>query len=125
MSARLKLKNLKKRIKFIEERELEAELKYNSAEKLVRDNIQQIFVDYQLPYVETLRDEIGVVDIVIDNACYEISKRYAEGLAEYVKHKLYEMRMLHRLGRVRICLSAPKLNEAHVKLEPLCSHTYI
>ena len=125
MSARLKLKNLKKQIKFIEKREREAELKYAFAEILVRDNIQQIFVDYQLPYVETLRDEIGVVDMTIDKACYEISKRYAEGLAEYIKHKLYEMRMLHSTGRIRICLSAPKLNEAHVKIEPLCSHTYI
>lgn len=119
MSARLKLKKLKKRIEIIESYGRECEYEMARIRSIMEDNIQQIGVDYEIPPMSTMRDAMEITDMTINKLADSIVRAYTETLATFIKHKLYQLSFTRNFQRISVRFFAPKINDEHVKLWPI------
>lgn len=119
MSARLKLKNLKKRIETIESYGRHCEYEMARMRRILEDNVQQIGVDYEIPPMSTMRDAMEITDMTINKLTDSIVRAYTETLATFIKHKIYQLHFTRTFQRISVRFFAPKINDEHVKLWPV------
>ena len=119
MSARLKLKNLKKRIEIIESYGRHCEYEMARMRRILEDNVQQIGVDFEIPPISTVYNAVEISDMTINKLADSIVRAYTETLATFIKHKIYQLHFTHTFQRVSVRFIAPKINGEHVKLWPI------
>lgn len=119
MSARLKLKKLKKRIETIESYGRECEYEMARMHRILEDNIQQIGIDYEIPPMSTMQSAVEITDMTINKVADSIIRAYTETLATFIKHKLYQLHFTRTFQRISVRFFAPKINDEHVKLWPI------
>ena len=121
MSARLKLKKLKRELEFVrincQEREEEALHEKRRCYKLLQENIIEIGAIAELYPVDMMRSAVDCIDYNVRNVTDSIVRKYAEQLAEYVRNQLTTKYALNKFSTFRVSLFAPSLNENHIKVE--------
>lgn len=121
MSARLKLKKLKKKMEFVrsncEQREAEAMYEKSRCYKLLEENIIEISCFSELYPCEMMRSAVDCLDYNVHKITDSIVRKYAEQLADYVRDQLTRKYALNKFSTFVVRLLAPSLNEEHVKVE--------
>lgn len=121
MSARLKLKKLKKEMEFVQQRcrirENEAEFLKHKCLKLLQENIIEISSFAELCPCEMMHSEVDCLDYNVHKITDSIVRKYAEQLAEYVRNQLMTKYALNKFSTFGVRLLAPSLNEEHIKVE--------
>lgn len=121
MSARLKLKKLKKEMEFVQQccriRENEAEFVKRRYIKLMQENIVEISSFAELYPFEMMQDAVDCLDYNVRKITDSIVRKYAEHLAEYVRNQLTTKYALNKFSTFGVRLIAPLLNEEHIKVE--------
>ena len=121
MSARLKLKKLKREVEFIrsdcKNREEEARYEKFRCYKLLEDNIQEIGAFAELYPFDTMNNAVNCLDYNVREVTNSIVRKYAEQLAEYVRNQLVTKYSLNNFSIFGVRLLAPALTESHIKVE--------
>ena len=121
MSARLKLKKLKKEMEFVQQccriRENEVEFVKRRYLKLMQENIVEISSFAELYPCEMMRSAVDCLDYNVHKITDSIVRKYAEHLAEYVRNQLTTKYALNKFSTFGVRLLAPSLNEEHIKVE--------
>lgn len=121
MSARLKLKKLKKEMEFVrsdcERRKAEAMYEKGRCFKLLQENVLEIGAMAELYPVDMMRSAVDCLDYNVRKVTDSIVRKYTELLAEYVRNQLTTKYALNKFSIFGIRLLAPSLNEDHVKVE--------
>lgn len=121
MSARLKLKKLKKEIESIryncQKREEEAMYEKRRCHKLLQENIVEIGAIAELYPCELMRSAVDCLDYNVYKITDSIVRKYAEQLANYVRDQLTRKYALNKFSTFGVRLFAPSLNENHIKVE--------
>jgi hypothetical protein len=121
MSARLKLKKLKKEMEFVQQRcrirENEAEFLKHKCLKLLQENIIEISSFAELYPCEMMSSAEDCLDYNVHKITDSIVRKYAEQLAEYVRNQLMTKYALNKFSTFGVRLLAPSLNEEHIKVE--------
>lgn len=121
MSARLKLKKLKKEMEFVrskcEQREAEAMYEKRRCYKLLQENILELDAFVELSPYESMRSAVDYLDHNVREMTYSIVRKYAEQLAEYVRKQLTTKYALNKFSKFGVRFLAPSLNENHIKVE--------
>jgi hypothetical protein len=121
MSARLKLKKLKREIEFIRndcsKREEEAKYEKLRCYRLLEENIQEIGAFAELYPCDTMRGAVDCLKYNVYKITDSIVRKYSEQLAEFVQEQLTTKYALNRFSTVNVYLLAPALNEDHVKVK--------
>ena len=121
MSARLKLKKLKRELEAVETRcrmrEYEAKLVQCKCNRLLKDNIQEIGALAELYPADTYRDATACLDNSVRAVANAIICKYTKRLSEYVRNKLTSKYMFNKFGKYGVRLMAPTLNEDHIKID--------
>lgn len=121
MSARLKLKKLKREMEFVrsncERREAEAMYEKRRCYKLLQENIIEISSFAELYPCEMMRSAVDCLDYNVRKITDSIVRKYAEQLAEYVRNQLITKYALNKFSTFCVRLLAPSLNENHIKVE--------
>lgn len=128
MSARLKLKKLRKEIEFIQHhckmREHEALCETLRCNKLLNENICEIQAHAELYPSGTMRYAATQLDYCVYKVANAIVRKYTERLAEYVRNRLIDNYRLVNFSTVAVSFLAPSLNEEHIKVEVNSRHKY-
>lgn len=121
MSARLKLKKLKKEMEFVQQccriRENEAEFVKRRYLKLMQENIVEIGSFAEMYPCEMMRSAVDCLDYNVHKITDSIVRKYAEHLDEYVRDQLTRKYALNKFSTFGVRLLAPALTEEHVKVE--------
>ena len=121
MSARLKLKKLKREMEFVRndcsKREEEAKYEKLRCYRLLEENIQEIGAFAELYPFDTMRGAVDCLKYNVHKITDSIVRKYSEQLAEFVQEQLTTKYALNRFSTVDVCLLAPALNEDHVKVK--------
>lgn len=121
MSARLKLKKLKREIKFMyddcERRKADALCIERRCAKLIQENIIEISAIVELWPCDMMRHAVDCLNSNVNRATAAIVRKYAEQLAEYVRNQLTTKYALRKFSTFGIRLLAPKLNETHIQID--------
>ena len=121
MSARLKLKKLKRQMEFVrsscEQRELDAINEKRRCYKLFEENILEIATFVELYPCDMMSSAVDCIDYNVRKATDSIVRKYAEHLAEYVRNQLMTKYALNKFSTFCVRLLAPSLNEEHIKVE--------
>lgn len=121
MSARLKLKKLKKEMELIEThcrmREYEAKLVQTKCNRLLQENIQEIGAFVELYPCETMRGAAICLDYNVREVTDAIVRKYSKQLAEFVRNQLVTKYALNSFSTIDVRLLAPAINEEHIKVE--------
>lgn len=121
MSARLKLKKLKRKMEFIcnncKIREEEALHEKRRCYKLLQENIIEIGAIAELYPVDMMRSAVDCLDYNVRKVTDSIVRKYAEQLAEYVRNQLTTKYVFNKFSTFGVKLLAPSLNENHIKVE--------
>lgn len=121
MSARLKLKKLKRKMEFVRndcsKREEEAKYEKLRCYRLLEENIQEIGAFAELYPCDTMRGAVDCLKYNVHKITDSIVRKYSEQLAEFVQKQLTTKYVLNRFSTVDVCLLAPALNEDHVKVK--------
>jgi len=121
MSARLKLKKLKREMEFVRnycsKREEEAKYEKLRCYRLLEENIQEIRAFAELYPFDTMRGAVDCLKYNVHKITDYIVRKYSEQLAEFVQKQLTTKYVLNRFSTVDVCLLAPALNEDHVKVK--------
>lgn len=121
MSARLKLKKLKREMEFVrsncEQREAEAMYEKRRCYKLLQENIVEIGAIAELYPCELMRSAVDCLDYNVHKITDSIVRKYAEHLDEYVRDQLTRKYALNKFSTFGVRLLAPALTEEHVKVE--------
>lgn len=113
MSARLKLKNLRKQLS-----RLQSEAEYSKwyYDHLVRRDIQQVSAMVKLKPVDMHRDAVIMLHSEINAAVRAIVSKYAEHLSEYIRDQLIRKYSLQQFSEFRIDLLAAAITKDHIKI---------
>lgn len=121
MSARLKLKKLKKEMEIVEihcgMREYEARLVQYKYERLLKCGIQEICARAELYPCDTIRSAVDCLDYNVRKVTDTIVRKYAEQLAEYVQNQLMTKYRLTKFSAFGVRLLAPAITEEHIKVD--------
>lgn len=121
MSARLKLKKLKKEMEFVQQscriRENEAKFLKHRCLKLLQENIIEISSFAELYPCEMMSSAVDCLDYNVQKITDSIVRKYAENLAEYVRNQLMTKYALNKFSTFGVILLAPSLDEEHIKVE--------
>ena len=121
MSARLKLKKLKKKMEFVQQccgiRENEAEFLKHKCIKLLKENIIEISCFAELYPCDMMRSAVDCLDYNVHKITDYIVRKYAEHLADYVRDQLTRKYALNKFSTFGVRLLAPSLDEEHIKVE--------
>ena len=121
MSARLKLKKLKREMEFVRndcsKREEEAKYEKLRCYRLLEENIQKIGALAELYPCDTMRGAVDCLKYNVYKITNSIVRKYSEQLAEFVQKQLTTKYVLNRFSKVDVCLLAPALNEDHIKVK--------
>lgn len=121
MSARLKLKNLKREIERIRTRdkvrEYESRLVQLKCHRLLEQNIQEIGACAELYPCDMMRDAVNCLDYNVRKVADSIVRKYSEELAEYIRNRLTTKYALKTYSAFGVRLLAPALNENHIKID--------
>lgn len=121
MSARLKLKKLKKEMELAEThcrmREYEAKLVQCKYNRLLKKNIQQIAARAELYPCDTMRSAVDCLDYNVRKVADSIVRKYAEQLAEYVRNQLTTKYRLTKVSAFSVRLLAPAITEEHIEID--------
>lgn len=121
MSARLKLKKLKRQLEFVrchcEMREAKARYETNRCYNLLQKNILNIGAITEMLPIDTYQAAITQLDSNVYAVADAIVRKYTEHLAEYVHNQLTSKYMFNRFTIVGVRLLAPALTEDHIKID--------
>ena len=121
MSARLKLKKLKREIEIIrsecERREQEAMYEKHRCYKLLQENIIELSIYTKLYPCDMMCSALDCLDSSVRKVTDCLARKYAEQLADYVRDQLTRKYALNKFSTFAVRLLAPSLNEEHVKVE--------
>ncbi len=121
MSARLKLKKLKREMEFVRndcsKREEEAKYEKLRCYRLLEENIQEIGAFAELYPCDTMRGAVDCLKYNVYKITDSIVRKYSEQLAEFVQKQLTTKYVLNKFSTVNVCLLAPALNEDHIKVK--------
>ncbi len=121
MSARLKLKKLKREMETVttrcKMREYEAVLLQRKCHRLLQENIQEIGVSLELCPYDMKRAAVDYLNFSVRKATASIVRKYAEQLADFVYNQLVTKYALDIFSLVNVRLLAPAINEEHVKVD--------
>ena len=120
MSARLKLKKLKLRMKYIVDncklREAEARYEVVRVHKLLYDNTMQIESRVEFFPMNTMRGAVDCLNFNVRAVSDAIARKYTERLAAYIHDKLRKEYMLNKFTVFGVRLTAPALTEDHIEV---------
>ena len=120
MSARLKLKKLKLRMKYIVDncklREAEARYEVVRVHKLLYDNTMQIESRVEFFPMNTMRGAVDCLNVNVRALSDAIVRKYTERLATYVHDKLLKEHMFNNFTVFGVRLIAPALTEDHIEV---------
>lgn len=121
MSARLKLKKLKREMELVRNdcSKLEEEAKYEKRRcyRLLQENIQEIGAFAELYPCETMREAAICLDYNVREVTDAIVRKYSKQLAEFVRNQLVTKYALNSFSTIGVRLLAPAINEEHIKVE--------
>ena len=121
MSARLKLKKLKKEMEFVRNdcSRLEEEAKYEKRRcyRLLQENIQEIGAFAELYTCETRSVAVECLNYNVRKVTDAIVRKYSEQLAEFVRNQLVTKYALNGFSTIGVRLLAPAINEEHIKVD--------
>lgn len=121
MSARLKLKKLKKEMEFVryncQKREEEAMYEKCRCYKLLQENIIELSTYTELYPCELIRSAVDCLDYNVRKATDSIARKYAEQLYDYVRDQLIRKYVLNKFSKFCVRFLAPAINENHIKVE--------
>lgn len=121
MSARLKLKKLKRELEIVRDHcticEAEVRAEKFRYYKLLQENIHEIGASIELYPCETM---VGAVEH-LKYSVYKISdaivRKYTEQLADFVHDQLTKNYALNKFSTIGVTLLAPAINENHIKVK--------
>lgn len=121
MSARLKLKKLKKQMEFVrsncEMREAEARYEKARCYNLLHKNILEIGAVADMYPADTYRAAVQILDFNTHAIASAIVRKYTEQLAEYVRNRLTSKYKFDKFATFGVRLLAPALTEDHIKID--------
>lgn len=119
MSARLKLKNLKKRISAIESYNRHCKYEMNRVKNILAHDMQTIGCNIELEPVEMMRDAVQVLEMNVHKAAREISNTWTRQLEAYVRDRISDNYRFDNFGSLAIRVYLPKPTPDFVKVEPM------
>lgn len=121
MSARIKLKKLKKEMELVRNNcsRIEEDAKYEKRRcyRLLKENIVEIGTFVELYPCDTMRGAVDCLNNNVRKATDSIVRKYSEHLAEFVHNQLVTKYALNNFSTICIRLLAPAINEEHVKVD--------
>lgn len=121
MSARLKLKKLKKEMELVRNNcsriEEDAKCEKRRCYRLLKENIIEIGAFAELYPCDTMRGAVDCLNNNVRRATDSIVRKYSEHLAEFIHNQLVTIYALNRFSTIGIRLLAPAINEEHVKVD--------
>lgn len=117
MSARLKLKNAKKRIESMQHYCDDCLKQMQHYRALVFENMEEIGVDVEMTPLDTLRAACDCLQMNVEKVSNVIAQRWAERLTEYISDKLKNEYRINHFSRLSVRVIAPKPNINHVKVK--------
>lgn len=120
MSARLKLKKLKRELELVRThcnvRESEARYEKARWNKLLNTNIQQIGAYVELYPCETMIGAVDHLKYSVYKVSDAIARKYTEQLADFVHKQLTEKYVLTKFSEFDVELLVPAITEEHIKV---------
>lgn len=121
MSARLKLKKLKREMEFVRndcsKREEEAKYEKLRCYRLLQENIQEIGAIAELYPCETRIGAVECLKYNVRKVTDAIVRKYSEQLAEFVRNQLVTKYATNSFSIIGVRLLAPAINEEHIKVD--------
>ncbi len=121
MSARLKLKKLKREMELVRNNcsRLEEDAKYEKRRcyRLLKENIIEIGAFAELYPCDTMRGAVDCLNNNVRRATESIVRKYSEHLAEFVHNQLVTKYALNSFSTFCVRLLAPAINEEHIKVD--------
>lgn len=119
MSARLKLKNLKKRISAIELHSRDCEYEMNRIKNILMHDMQTIGCNLELEPVDMMRDALIVLERNVHEASRQISNTWTRQLEAYIRDCIVNNYRLNNFRALAIRVFLPKPTADFVKVEPI------
>lgn len=119
MSARLKLKNLKKRIEAIESYSRHCESEMNRIKNILLHDMQTIGCNLELEPANIMRDAIRTLERNLHEAARQISNTWTRQLEAYIRDSLINNYRLDEFRALAIRVFLPKPTADFVKVEPM------
>lgn len=119
MSARLKLKNLKKRIEAIESYSRHCEYEMNRVKNILSHDMQTIGCNLELTPADTMRDAMRTLERNLHEAARQISNTWTRQLEAYVRDQIIDNYHLDKFEALAIRVFLPKPTTNFVKVEPM------
>ena len=121
MSARLKLKKLKREIELVRndcsKREEDAKYEKLRCYRLLKENIQEIGAFAELYPCDTMSGAVDCLKNNVRRVTDSIVRKYSEHLAEFVHNQLVTKYALNSVSTFCVRLLAPAINEEHIKVD--------
>lgn len=121
MSARLKLKKLKRHMEYLDRcrSRAEAEARYEKVRcyNLLQKNVVEIGACVDLYPADTYRAANECLNANIRAVTSAIVREYTQQLTEYVRDELLSKYAFNSFGRFSVTLLAPAINENHIKVK--------
>lgn len=119
MSARLKLKNLKKRIESTESYAKHCEYEMNRVKAILSHDMQTIGCDLELEPADMMCDAIKILEYNVHKAGREIANTWARQLESYIRDCITNNYRLSNFRALAIRVFLPKPTADFVKVEPM------
>lgn len=121
MSARLKLKKLKRELELVREhcvmRETEARHEKIKWYTLLNTNIREIGATVELYPCETMTGAVEHLKYSVYKISDVIVRKYTEQLTDFVHNQLTKNYVLNKFSTIGVTLLAPAINENHIKVK--------
>lgn len=125
MSARLKLKNLKKRMETIESYGRHCEFEIKRLENILSRNMQAIGCNIELEPADTLRDAVRVLERNLHEAARQISITWTRQIAAYLRDCIIDKYRFDTFRSLAIRVFLPKPTADFVKVEPMVPRRFL
>ena len=119
MSARLKLKNLKKRISAIESYSRRCEAEMNHVKNILSHDMQTIGCNIELEPANAMRDAMRILDYNLRKVSRQISNTWAQQLEAYIRDCIIDNYRFDNFRALAIRVFCPKPTADFVKVEPM------
>lgn len=117
MSARLKLKNAKRRIEIMQNYCDKCLQQMQHYQALVFENMVEIGCDANMTPLDTLRAACDCLQMNVEAVSKKIADKWADSLIEYISDKLKNEYRINHFSTLSVRVVAPRPNANHVKVK--------
>ena len=117
MSARLKLKRINDRIQGVMKMAQEAQYERDEIHRRFIANTVTLGIETNIDEIALVRDTGHYIEYVTKELAHQLSKKFGEALAEYIRLNLNISDVPKFPGnRIKVELIAPRMNESNVRI---------